>query len=226
MPLKKEVPKPLSKKELKTLLYELQALKEDGIEINKPDIRESCPKERPCAYVSCVYNTYLDVDNNGNILFNQGSLEPWEVNPKTSCVLDIADRIEEGFFYNKRSKGLSNKEIGDLLGGISRESIRLIELSARKRIAFLYNIDEDSMNVYEEIRFTEDELKRDLGIKKVSFNKWIRNGLAFTQVDGKYVITLEALHDFFRCNYREYYVLNITEEIRDKYKLKILDGVE
>jgi hypothetical protein len=51
----------------------------------------------PCPFVSCRYNTYLDVLPNGEIAFNYRNakgqpLEVWELT-EPNCILKIADRI-------------------------------------------------------------------------------------------------------------------------------------
>lgn len=56
----------------------------------RPRTRADCKDvPRPCPYVGCKYNTYLDIKDDGTIL--APDYPPWEANPKTSCVLDVAD---------------------------------------------------------------------------------------------------------------------------------------
>lgn len=63
----------------------------DRVHEGRPRTREECEGgERPCPFVSCKHNTYLSVAENGNIKFQQGGQQPWEV--KESCSLDVADR--------------------------------------------------------------------------------------------------------------------------------------
>ena len=212
----KEKPKKLTKEELKDL-------QDDGVNTKPPELRSECPKERPCAYVSCRYNTYLDVDNCGNIIYNHKNKKPWQVNPELSCTLDIAEQISKDIFNGKRTKGFSNKEIGEILGGVSRETIRLMAITARNKLNFLFSLDEETMSLYEDYSFTAEEIKKDLILKDRIFDKWIKNGLAFCMEDGMCMITLQSLHDYFICNYRDFYCLNnLSDFVVEKYKLKEL----
>jgi len=57
----------------------------------KPKIRADCERvERPCPYVSCRYNLFLEVTRNGSIKQTFGDLEPDGM--AESCALDVADR--------------------------------------------------------------------------------------------------------------------------------------
>lgn len=58
-----------------------------------PVTRGDCASvPRPCPYVSCKYNLYLDVTRAGSILLNFPDREPWDMPPDRSCALDVADR--------------------------------------------------------------------------------------------------------------------------------------
>lgn len=64
------------------------------------DCQQSC---RPCVWVGCSYNLYLDVTRSGSIHLNFPHLEPGQMT--ASCALDIADQggatLEEvGALYN------------------------------------------------------------------------------------------------------------------------------
>tara|TARA_R100000808_G_C2130895_1_gene140138 strand:+ start:51 stop:845 length:795 start_codon:yes stop_codon:yes gene_type:complete len=119
------------------IIKELDELRSNGIEIYKPNVRRKCPIKRPCAYVSCKYNNYLDVNENGKIIYNYPGIEPWEVPKDESCVLDIAEDINEEISEGKRISGLSNEEIANILN-CSRETIRLIEIQAISKLRYLY----------------------------------------------------------------------------------------
>lgn len=59
----------------------------------RPETRAECQLvERPCVYVGCRHNLYLDVTKKGDIIMNFPDQEPGDV--KESCSLDIADRGE------------------------------------------------------------------------------------------------------------------------------------
>lgn len=80
----------------------------------RPQTRADCSEvPRPCPYVSCRYNLYLDVTYNGSIQFNFPDREPHEM--AESCALDAAD-----------NGGMTLNEIGDRLD-ITRERVRQIE---------------------------------------------------------------------------------------------------
>ena len=228
--MKKESPRPLTRLESSRLVSDLTKLKEEGVNTIRPTVRSDCPKERPCAFVSCVYNTFLDVDDSGRILYNQGNKSPWEVNPETSCTLDIAERISQDIISNKRNKGFPNKAIGEILGGVSRETIRLMSITAQSKIKFLYELNEETMSMvaddslpaedYDMYKFTFEEVIFDFGLKTKVLFKWVKNGLAFYIEDGKHMVTLMAIHDYFSCNYKEFYCLpELDNLIKIKYKL-------
>lgn len=58
----------------------------------RPTTRGECARGvRPCPFVGCRYNLYLDVsETTGNLKLNFPDLEPWEM--VESCALDVADR--------------------------------------------------------------------------------------------------------------------------------------
>lgn len=86
--------------------------------IQKPKIRKDCENsERPCLYISCRYNLYLE-ENNGNVKTN--SKNPH--NLKESCTLDVAAKGENTLEF-----------IADLFG-LTRERIRQIEERAIAKI--------------------------------------------------------------------------------------------
>jgi hypothetical protein len=60
--------------------------------VERPATRGDCQGgERPCPFVACKWNLYLDVDDsNGTIKLNFPDLEPDEM--AESCALDIADK--------------------------------------------------------------------------------------------------------------------------------------
>lgn len=89
---------------------------------NRPKYRYECENSiRPCPFVGCKYNLYLDVNpNTGTIKVNFPNTEV--CNMPESCVLDVAER-----------KGISLVEIGNLMN-ITRERVRQIEESAMASI--------------------------------------------------------------------------------------------
>lgn len=88
----------------------------------RPKTRAECVNgPRPCAFVSCAFHLYLDVNpDNGAIKLNFPDLEVWEM--KESCALDIMDR-----------GGETLEGTGDALN-ITRERVRQIEVSVLREI--------------------------------------------------------------------------------------------
>lgn len=63
-----------------------------AISLSRPRTRADCASvPRPCPYVGCRHNTYLDVTRAGSIVLNW-PVEPDAVPAEMSCVLDLADR--------------------------------------------------------------------------------------------------------------------------------------
>lgn len=82
----------------------------------RPMTRGDCADvPRPCPFVSCKWNLYLDVESGGRIRLNFPDIEPDEMDEERSCALDIAD-----------GGGATLVEIGAVLN-ITRERSRQIE---------------------------------------------------------------------------------------------------
>jgi hypothetical protein len=98
---------------------ELPGLLLDIADYRRPRTRGECGTERPCPWVSCKYNLYLDVRPTGSIKINWlGDIEDMP----ESCVLDLADR-----------GGLTLESVGAMLD-ITRERIRQVEASALEKL--------------------------------------------------------------------------------------------
>lgn len=84
----------------------------------RPKVRSDCEKvERPCCFVGCQWNLYLDVNEaTGSIRFNFPDLHPWEMAPNESCAKDVAR--DEG--------GTTLARVADLLN-VTRERARQVE---------------------------------------------------------------------------------------------------
>jgi len=85
---------------------------------DRPRTRAECRGGiRPCPYVGCKWNLYLDVKRNGSIQLNFADLEPDQMGE--SCCLDVADR-----------GGASVIEVGRVIN-VTRHRIMQIEREAR-----------------------------------------------------------------------------------------------
>lgn len=98
---------------------------EEDVEYNKPKIRFDCYRSiRPCPYVSCKYNLYLDIQlKTGAIKYNFPDIEPDQM--EFSCVLDIADQ------------GGNKLESVGVVMNLTRERVRQIEAKALKKLEIL-----------------------------------------------------------------------------------------
>jgi hypothetical protein len=76
---------------------------------------------RPCPYVTCRFNLYLDVTPNGSILLNFPDQEVWEVEDSL-CALDHIVR-----------SGMTLEQIGKCFN-LTRERIRQIEDIAKQKL--------------------------------------------------------------------------------------------
>ena len=85
------------------------------IETNRPKVRADCINSpRPCMFVSCKHNLYLDVNpETGSIKLNFPDKEIWEL-PYT-CALDVAEK-----------GGITLEEVGEIMN-LTRERIRQVE---------------------------------------------------------------------------------------------------
>lgn len=93
----------------------------EPLDVQRPRTRGECATvPRPCPWVGCRMNLFLDVTDAGTIRQNRPGA-PGDVAPEHSCALDVADRGE-----------LTLEEIGDLFG-FGGERIRQIERDALRR---------------------------------------------------------------------------------------------
>jgi hypothetical protein len=94
---------------------ELQALMAE-LDATRPKVRGDCAEgERPCPYVSCKYNLYVDVNpRTGSVKMNFPDKELWEL--AETCALDVADR-----------QGITLEEVGVIMN-LTRERVRQLEM--------------------------------------------------------------------------------------------------
>ncbi len=85
------------------------------IQATRPKTRSECvTAARPCLFVSCKYNLFLDVNpETGSIKLNFPDKEIWEL--EHTCALDVA---EQG--------GITLEEVGAIMN-LTRERIRQVE---------------------------------------------------------------------------------------------------
>ncbi len=101
----------------------------------RPKTRKDCAHvPRPCPYVGCPHNAYLDVsETTGSITFNFPAVPPELMDPLTSCTLDVAE------------KGPSTLDEISVIINLTRERVRQIvdralrKLKRSSRLADLYN---------------------------------------------------------------------------------------
>ncbi len=85
------------------------------IETSRPKTRADCVNgPRPCMFVSCKHNLYLDVNpETGSIKLNFPDKEIWEL--EYTCALDVAEK-----------GGITLEEVGEIMN-LTRERIRQVE---------------------------------------------------------------------------------------------------
>lgn len=94
----------------------------DDVIIQRPTCRSECPVQRPCPFVGCKYNLFLDITNDGNLKLNFGDIHPYEMT--SSCALDVVEDYPEGLKFSEIARYV----------GLSREKVRQIEKEALKKI--------------------------------------------------------------------------------------------
>ena len=92
------------------------------VDDDRPKKRSDCRGgARPCMYVSCRFNLYLDVnEHTGSIKINHPDREPWEI--AETCALDVAERGAHTY-----------EAIGRVLN-VTRERARQLEESALAKL--------------------------------------------------------------------------------------------
>lgn len=87
----------------------------DQVEQLRPRTRADCVNgPRPCLFVSCKHNLYLDVNpETGSIKLNFPDKEIWEL--EYTCALDVAEK-----------GGITLEEVGAIMN-LTRERIRQVE---------------------------------------------------------------------------------------------------
>ena len=114
---------------------ELQALMAE-MEASRPRSRADCATgPRPCPYVSCKFNLYVDVNpRTGSVKMNFPDKELWEL--AETCALDVADRA-----------GITLEEVGVIMN-LTRERVRQLEMRGLSKLRVIAD---------DEPRLTDDE---------------------------------------------------------------------
>ncbi len=86
-----------------------------SIDAQRPKTRADCMNgPRPCLFVSCKHNLYLDVNpDTGSIKLNFPDKEIWQL--QYTCALDVAEK-----------GGITLEEVGEIMN-LTRERIRQVE---------------------------------------------------------------------------------------------------
>ncbi|MFZ5440984.1 MAG: sigma factor-like helix-turn-helix DNA-binding protein [Myxococcota bacterium] len=92
------------------------------IQGSRPKSRADCINSpRPCVFVSCKYNLYLDVNpETGSIKLNFPDKEIWEL--EYTCALDVAEK-----------GGITLEEVGEIMN-LTRERIRQVETRGLEKV--------------------------------------------------------------------------------------------
>jgi len=119
---RKEMARELRRRRLQGELdpEELELLRELGS--TRPRTRADCVSSpRPCVFVSCKYNLYLDVNpETGSIKLNFPDKEIWEL--EYTCALDVAEK-----------GGITLEEVGEIMN-LTRERIRQVETRGLEKV--------------------------------------------------------------------------------------------
>jgi hypothetical protein len=94
----------------------------DELRQSRPRLRSACiSSPRPCVFVSCKYNLYLDVNpETGSIKLNFPDKELFEL--EYTCALDVAEK-----------GGITLEEVGEIMN-LTRERIRQVETRGLEKV--------------------------------------------------------------------------------------------
>lgn len=95
------------------------------------DDDEMLMRSRPCLFVGCVANNYLDLTPDGNVKLD-AAREPWQVEPWLSCALDVADDGEHTL-----------EEVGGNMGIVRERARQLFDEAAAQLRPLMLNLGID-----------------------------------------------------------------------------------
>jgi hypothetical protein len=112
---RKEMARDLRRRRLTGQLDPEEAELLNAVDTQRPKTRADCVNgARPCLFVSCKHNLYLDVNpETGSIKLNFPDKEIWEL--EHTCALDVAEK-----------GGITLEEVGTIMN-LTRERIRQVE---------------------------------------------------------------------------------------------------
>jgi hypothetical protein len=112
---RKEMARDLRRRRLTGLVDPEEADLMRAVNESRPRTRADCVNgARPCLFVSCKHNLYLDVNpETGSIKLNFPDKEIWEL--EHTCALDVAEK-----------GGITLEEVGEIMN-LTRERIRQVE---------------------------------------------------------------------------------------------------
>ena len=127
----------LSKKRVALILLDRDSPERRELEAARPRTRADCVGGlRPCPFVSCRHNLYLDVNSRtGNLKLRNKTIEPEDVPPEESCSLDVADQgphtlAQVGAFFvfhRERSRQVEEMAIKKLRAKLERAGIESLD---------------------------------------------------------------------------------------------------
>lgn len=146
----------------------------DELDAERPRRRADCiDGPRPCPWVGCRHNAFLDVTSSGSITFNQGDAEPDEVPAERSCTLDIADRggstledVSEVFRFTRQA---ANNLEAKALGSLKRRGRVLGEFSDAPAGAAPRKLDVDRIPARDLDVAVDDDTEEDAPPTRLSF---------------------------------------------------------
>lgn len=109
-----------------------------GIMHDRPTHRIMCPDVRPCPFVSCRYNNYLEIGETGNVRVSLEGIHAWE--RRHSCALDMADSSMQHTREIASATGLTRTRVNQIL----RESLQTLK--------------EDGFDLMEHIKYDESDI--------------------------------------------------------------------